>query len=29
MVSFERVINVNNNDNNNALELMGFLYACC
>jgi len=28
MVSF-RIVNVNNNDNDNALELMGFLYACC
>lgn len=29
MVSFERLINVNNNDNDNTLNLMGFFYACC
>ena len=29
MVKFVRINNVNNNDNNNALNLMGFLYACC
>lgn len=29
MVSFKLFVNVNNNDNDNALNLMGFFYACC
>ena len=29
MVRCQVINNVNNNDNDNALNLMGFFYACC
>lgn len=29
MVRYQVINNVNNNDDDNALNLMGFFYACC